>query len=173
MNFISLLVFVTSFFVLIFSAKGATVSSAMTEVTPISFGNIDPISGGTITNCTALGPKILSGCTNGSFSVSANESVGNNSRTIIVFISSSDSSLTASGGSANVSFSLSSGSTGVTSQTYEISGTSGTVIIPVYGSITLGNVVSQPSGLYSGNYTLTACGCDNDGCATSEADPKC
>ncbi len=151
----------------------ATISS-LSQSTAMNFGSIDALSGGSINNCVASGPKILSGsgCTASSFSIVGSDSAGANSTTFKVFITNADPNLTSSGNSAAVTFSLSSSSS-VDSQTYDFTPGSGSKTFPItiYGNLTISN--GQAQGNYSGNYTVTACSCDNDGCPSSASDLKC
>ena len=155
------------------SAFCATVSS-ITQDTAIRFGTIDALSGGTINNCVASGPKILSGsgCTAATFSVTGTDNAGANSTTFKIFITSPDPNLTSSGNNAAVQFSLSSSSV-VDSQTYDFASGSGlkSLSITLYGNLSVS--FGQAAGNYSGNYSVVACSCDNDGCPSSASDPKC
>jgi hypothetical protein len=159
------------------SASFCATISSISQDTSLNFGTIDPLSGGTIANCTPSGPKILTGssCTNASFTVVGEDSAGANSTTFVVFITNPNENLTSSGGgSAAISFSLSSGSN-ISSQTYNFAGGSGSKNFPLsaYGTLTLGNNASQAAGSYNGNYTITACSCNNDECPSSASDSLC
>lgn len=141
----------------------------------MSFGLIDPISGGTINSCTPSGPKIISNdCTNASFVVYGEDSSGANATTFKVFITDADSNLSNAGNTAPISFSLDPNSV-VTSKTYDFPAGVGSknINVFVYGNLTLGNVASQVSGSYNGNYTVTACSCSSSGCPETIAGEGC
>ena len=148
--------------------------SSISQSTAINFGSIDALSGGTISNCVTSGPRILtgSGCTAASFNVIGQDSSGLNATTFKIFITNPVNNLSSGGGNAPVSFSLSSGSS-VTSQTYDFAPGGGVknFSVPIYGDLTI--AVLQAPGSYSGDYTVIACSCNNDGCPSSSSDPLC
>jgi hypothetical protein len=158
------------------SAGFCATISAISQNTSINFGTIDPLSGGTITNCTPSGPKILTGssCTNASFTVTGEDSAEANATTFIVFITNPGPNLTSAGNNAAVSFSLSSGSN-ISSQNYDFGAGTGSknFSVPIYGTLFLGNNASQPAGSYTGSYTVTACSCNKNGCPLSASDLGC
>ena len=147
----------------------AAVINSISQTVAMGFGlNTPGNSGGTIKTSIAcvnasgtakkVGTNATFPCANASFVINGKNNSSGSSRNRVRVIIPASMTVTSGTNSMNVSLTLSNSFSGIVDRNFDLSGVSGgsgSVTVPIYGTITLSS--AQAEGDYSGTFTFKAC----------------